>query len=172
MNRSYSKIRHIQESNIRLEKRLLMESEDSGNEKLGQELRIPIDGELMDEVMSCSIDEIGSDENELNEESKSLLSKVREKIRELINSRNREGLKEFLKQYRQKTKDKKVEANEQVAAAAVATTIFGITAPLWAWIAIGGIIVILIIRGIISLTSWIPRKSGKGCNKKVRYRVR
>lgn len=172
MNRSYSKLRHIQESNIRLEKRLLMEVETENYNKLGQELNILIDGEVLDEVESCSLDEIGGEiEFNLKPESKTLLGKVRERVKQLINARDREGLKRFLNEYRQKTKDNKMETNEQVGAAAVAVTIFGITAPLWAWVAIGGIILILLIRGIINLTSWIPKKRGKGCNKRVTYRV-
>ena len=61
---------------------------------------------------------------------------------------------------------------ETIAAAAVGTTIAGITAPLWVWIAIGAIVLILLIVAIVKLTSWIPKKKGKGCRRTVTYRVR
>lgn len=178
MNRSYSKIRHIQEVNKLIEKRLLIEVEgdpiftDDSYEKLGQELGTTIDTELEDEVESCSIDEIGSGIN-LKPQAKELLDKVRLKVKELINSKDREGLKSFWSELSQKIKSapNKGETTEQVGVTA-AITILGVSAPMWAWIAIGTIALTLIIKGIVSLTSWIPKKKGKGCRRTITYRVR
>ena len=182
MNKSYSKIRHIQEVNMRLEKRLLMEVEgdpiftEDSYDKLGQELGVEIDDNLQNEAESCSLDEVGAGVSlNLKPQAKELLTKVREKIKQLFNSGDREGLKSFLSEYKQKTEGQSGETNEQVetiAAAAVGTTIAGITAPLWVWIAIGAIVLILLIVAIVKLTSWIPKKKGKGCRRTVTYRVR
>ena len=182
MNKSYSKIRHIQEANKRLENRLLMEVEgdpiftEDSYDKLGQELGVEIDGDLQNEAESCSLDEVGLGASlNLKPQAKELLTKVREKIKQLFNSGDREGLKSFLSEYKQKTEGQSGETNEQaetIAAVAAGTTIAGITAPLWAWIAIGAIVLILLIVAIVKLTSWIPKKKGKGCRRTVTYRVR
>ena len=178
MNRSYSKIRHIQEVNKLIEKRLIMEVEgepiftDDSYEKLGQELGTTIDADLESELDFCSIDEVGTGLN-LKPEAQELLEKVRTKVKELINTKDREGLKSFWSELGQKIKGNSVkgETTEQAGVAA-AVTILGISAPMWAWIAIGAIALTLIIKGIVSLTSWIPKKKGKGCRRTITYRVR
>ena len=181
MNKSYSKIRHIQEANKRLENRLLMEVEgdpiiiDDPMGKLGEELGTTIDSELSNEVESCTIDEIGSGIN-LKPEAKQLLDKVRSKVKDLINTGNRDGLKSFWSELFQKVKQQpettsQGETTEQAGLVA-AVTIAGLSAPMWAWLAIGAIALALIIKGIVSLTSWIPKKKGKGCRKTITYRVR
>jgi hypothetical protein len=179
MNKSYSKIRHIQEVNKLIEKRMIMEVEgdpiftEDSYEKLGQELGTTIEPDLENELDYCSIDEIGSGFN-LKPEAKELLDKVKLKIKELINTKNREGLKSFWSELSQKIKGQptKTETTEQAEVVAAAVTILGISAPMWVWIAIGAIALTLIIKGIVSLTSWIPKKKGKGCKRTITYRVR
>jgi hypothetical protein len=70
-------------------------------------------------------------------------------------------------------KDGTVSVNEAGGAGlVVATTVLGVTAPLWVWIAIGGLVLFLLIKGIIALISWIPKSSGRGCRKVKTFRVR
>jgi hypothetical protein len=141
-------------------------------EDLSQELGSNIDPNIANEVMSCSFDEIGTG-LKLKPEAKELLDNVKMKIKELVSNKDRDGLKNAFKQLKSRvTKTEQTEVNEQAAALAGSFALLGVTAPLWAWIAVGGIVLILLIKGIVNLTSWIPRKKGKGCSRVITYRVR
>ena len=185
MNRSQSKIRHIQNSNLILEQRFLSEEESSQNAqmgvlKLGTELGGPIDPEMATEALNCGIDEIEPDNN-LKPEALEIFKQIKEKIKEKILSKDRDSLKNAFKDLKEKLKSNKGDETEEMssemseqtgAGLVVATTILGVTAPLWVWIAIGGLVLFLLIKGIIALTSWIPKTSGRGCKKTKTFRVR
>ena len=184
MNRSQSKIRHIQNSNLILEQRFLSEEESSQNAtmsvmKLSQELDGPIDPEMATEALNCGMDEIEPDNNQ-KPEVLDTFNQIKEKIKELILSKDRDSLKNAFKDLKNKLKSNKgdgteemsSEMSEQTGALLVATTILGVTAPLWVWIAIGGLVLYLLLKGIIALTSWIPKTSGRGCRKTKTFRVR
>jgi hypothetical protein len=96
-------------------------------------------------------------------------------LAELGENPDREGLKETFRLLKSKLKNTKPQQgtpiNEQVGLTA-AFSLLGISAPLWIWVAIGGLVLFLLIKGIVSLSSWIPKKKGRGCSRTVRYRVR
>ena len=185
MGKSYSKIRHIQNSNLILEQRYLSEEESSQNAamsvmKLSQELDGPIDPEMATEALSCSMDEIEPDNNE-KPEVLVAFKQIKEKIKEKILSKDRDSLKNAFKDLKEKLKSNKGNETEEMssemseqtgAGLVVATTVLGVTAPLWVWIAIGGLVLFLLLKGIIALTSWIPKTSGRGCRKTKTFRVR
>jgi len=153
MNRSQSKIRHIQNSNLILEQRFLSEEESSQNAamsvmKLSQELDGPIDPEMATEALNCGIDEIEPDSNE-KPEVLDVFKQIKEKIKEMILSKDRDSLKNAFKDLKEKLKSHKGNETEEMgsemseqtgAGLVVATTILGVTAPLWVWIAIGGLV--------------------------------
>lgn len=183
MNRSQSKIRHIQNSNLLLEQRFL--SEESSQmfsmaiSKLSTEMGEPIDPEMAKEASSCSFDEIELDGDQ-KPESVNAFQEIKQKIKDKLLSKSKEDLKTAFKEIRQilksnKGKDQTTETSylqEQTGALLVATTILGVTAPLWVWIAIGIIVLILLLKAIIALSSWIPRSSGRGCRRVKTFRVR
>lgn len=185
MNRSQSKIRHMQQANVLLEQRFLSEEESSQNAamsvmKLSQELDGPIDPEMATEALNCGIDEIEPDSNE-KPEVLDVFKQIKEKIKEMILSKDRDSLKNAFKELKEKLKSNKGNETEEMgsemseqtgAGLVVATTILGVTAPLWVWIAIGGLVLFLLLKGIIALTSWIPKTSGRGCRKTKTFRVR
>jgi hypothetical protein len=142
--------------------------------ELSQEIGSNIDPKTANEVMSCSFDEIGSGLN-LKPEAKELLDKVKGKIKQMVSSKDRDGLKNAFSQLKSKiskTPPAQTEVNEQAGVLAGTFALMGITAPLWAWVAVGAIVLILLIKAIVNLTSWIPRKKGRGCSRTVTYRVR
>jgi len=184
MNRSYSKIRHMQESNRILENRLINNKllseagevdkpmvDTFGVENLYNEFMAEPGANEID-VASCSIDDINLDG--ANEEENTLLQKIKAKVKELFNNKDKEGLKSFFNQIKDKLRSNKGgETTEQVETAAIAaTTIMGITAPLAVWIAVGVVALALVIVVLVRLSSWIPRVSGKGCSKTKTFRVR
>lgn len=185
MGKSYSKIRHIQNSNLILEQRYLSEEESSQNAqmgvlKLGTELGEPIDPEMATEALNCSMDEIEPD-NKQKPEALVAFKQIKEKIKEKILSKDRDSLKNAFKDLKEKLKSNKGDETEEMssemseqtgAGLVVATTVLGVTAPLWVWIAIGGLVLFLLLKGIIALTSWIPKTSGHGCRKTKTFRVR
>lgn len=117
--------------------------------------------------MACSPDEIEPESN-IRPEAANVFQQVKEKIKQMILNRDREGLKSKLKN----TKPQQgTPLNEQVGLTA-AFGLLGISAPLWIWVAIGGLVLFLLIKGIVSLSSWIPKKKGRGCSRTVRYRFR
>ena len=143
---------------------------------LSQELGSNIDPKIANEVMSCSFNEIGSGLN-LKPEAKELLDKVKVKIKEMVSNKDRDGLKNAFKQLKSKiskTPPTQTEGdiNEQVGALAGTFALMGISAPVWVWILVGAIVLILLIKGIAYLTSWIPKSKGKGCSRTVTYRTR
>lgn len=141
--------------------------------ELSNEVGTEVDAEVANEVMSCSFDEIGSN-LKLKPEAKELLDKVREKVKDLVSKKDKGGLKLALgklKSQLSKTESQQGDVNEQVALMGT-FALMGITAPLWAWALVGGIVLILLIKGIVALTSWIPRKKGRGCSRTITYRVR
>ena len=160
--------------------KLLVEEETQETEnateqiqQISSELGSDIDPKVANEVMSCSFDEIGSGLN-LKPEAKELLEKVKMKIRDMISKEDRSGLKTAFRQLKgrlQKAEPSETETNEQAGLTA-AFVLLGISAPLWVWVAIGGIVLILLITAIVSLSSWIPKKKGRGCSRTITYRVR
>lgn len=183
MNRSQSKIRHIQNSNLLLEQRFLNEESSqmfsTAISKLSTEMGEPIDPEMAKEASSCSFDEIELDGDQ-KPESVNAFQEIKQKIKDKLLSKSKEDLKTAFKEIRQilksnKGKDQTTETSylqEQTGALLVATTILGVTAPLWVWIAIGIIVLILLLKAIIALSSWIPRSSGRGCRRVKTFRVR
>jgi len=141
---------------------------------LSSEIGSPIDQQTSIEVMACSPDEIEPESN-IRPEAANVFQQVKEKIKQMISNRDREGLKETFKLLKSKLKNTKPQQgtpiNEQVGLTA-AFSLLGISAPLWIWVAIGGLVLFLLIKGIVSLSSWIPKKKGRGCSRTVRYRVR
>lgn len=183
MSKSYSKIRHIQNSNLLLEQRFLNEESSqmfsTAISKLSTEMGEPIDPEMAKEASSCSFDEIELDGDQ-KPESVSAFQEIKQKIKDKLLSKSKEELKTAFKEIRQilksnKGKDQTTETSdlkEQTGALLVATTILGVTAPLWVWVAIGIIVLILLLKAIIALSSWIPRSSGRGCRRVKTFRVR
>ena len=141
---------------------------------LSSELGAPIDQQISVDAMSCSMDEIEPESNTRPEAVK-VFQQAKEKIKQMVSNRDREGLKNAFKLLKSKLKSSKPKqetpVNEQVELA-VAFSLLGISAPLWIWVAIGGLVLFLLIKGIVSLSSWIPKKKGRGCRRTVRYRVR
>lgn len=183
MSKSYSKIRHIQNSNLLLEQRFLSEESSqmfsTAISKLSTEMGEPIDPEMAKEASSCSFDEIELDGDQ-KPESVNAFQEIKQKIKDKLLSKSKEDLKTAFKEIRQilksnKGKDQTTETSdlqEQTGALLVATTILGVTAPLWVWVAIGIIVLILLLKAIIALSSWIPRSSGRGCRRVKTFRVR
>lgn len=183
MSKSYSKIRHIQNSNLLLEQRYLTEESSqmfqSAISKLSNELGEPIDSQMANDAMSCSEEDFQMDQNQ-KPEVLTTLKELKQKIKEKLLTSSREELKTAFKEIRKilksnKDSDQTTETSniqEQTGALLVATTILGITAPLWVWIAVGVVATYLLLKAIISLSSWIPRSSGHGCSRTKRYRVR
>ena len=140
---------------------------------LSSELGTGIDSQTANDVMACSSEEIqppaGTDPK-----ATTIFQQVKQKISEMVAKKDREGLKNAFKQLKQKlreaNKNPKNQQNEQVELVA-AFTILGISAPLWIWVAIGAVVLFLLIKGIVNLSSWIPRKKGRGCSRTIRYRV-
>lgn len=143
-------------------------------QEISSEVGSEVDPNVVDEVMSCSFDELGSG-LQLKPEAKKLLDSVKTKIKEMISAKDRAGLKRSFRHLKNRLKNigskQEEEVNEQAALAGT-FVLLGISAPLWAWVAIGGIVLILLIKAIISLSSWIPKKRGRGCSRTITYRVR
>lgn len=170
MNKSYSKIRHIQESNKRLEKRLLKEDESSEMAQAEQALKMenlelasagipPISMETIEkfdtggdttaEENEISIVEPGVDENKVNT--------AKEQIRSKLCSASKDELKAAKQQILSVLRNKK---NVQEQAGLL--TILGITLSPTIWLAIAGFILILI---IVRLVRWLSNRDngGHGC---------
>jgi len=183
MSKKYLKIKHIHNSNLLLEQRYLYEESSQAFStailKLSSDMGEPIDPEMAKEASSCSFDEIELDSNQ-KPESVTAFQEIKQKIKELVLSKNKEDLKSAFKEIKQILKSNKKEdqsdetsnLQEQTGALLVATTILGVTAPLWVWIAIGVVVLYLLLKAIISLSSWIPRSSGSGCRRTKTFRVR
>lgn len=172
MNRSYSKIRHIQESNRILEKRLLKEDESSEMAQAEQALKIenlelasagipPISmetlekfdtgGDTTEEENEISIIEPGIDENKI----KTAKEQIRAKL--CSSPTSDEDLKQAKKQILSLIRNKK-----NVQEQAELLTILGITLSPTIWLAIAGFILILIIGRLIR---WLRNRDtgGYGC---------
>ena len=184
MSKSYSKIKHIQNSNIILEQRYLKEESSqmfqSAIIKLSDELGNPIDPKMAKDAVSCSYEDFQIDQNQ-KPEVLTTFQEIKQKIKDKILSSNREELKTAYKEIIQilkSNKDKEQELQnsnltEQTGAGLlVATTVLGVTAPLWVWVAVGAVVLYILLKAIISLSSWIPRSSGHGCGRTKIYRVR
>jgi hypothetical protein len=146
----------------------------NGMKLLSIELGEPIDEEMVMDASACSIDDIQIDSN-TKPEVLELFTNVKEKIKELISNGDKDSLKSALKELKSKLKENKMEGgetNEQVGVLTGAFTLLGISAPLWAWVAVGALVLILLIWAIVKLISWLPKTSGSGCTKRKTYRVR
>jgi hypothetical protein len=80
-----------------------------------------------------------ADENELNTAKKQIKDIIKQKKSQVRN---------FLKKTFGKKEGQQDTMNEQVELAA-ATTILGVTAPLWVWVAIGALVLFLILRALL-----------------------
>lgn len=80
-----------------------------------------------------------ADEGELNTAKKQIKDIIKQKKSQVRN---------FLKSTFGKKETTSEKVNEQVELAA-ATTILGVTAPLWVWVAIGALVLILILRALL-----------------------
>lgn len=146
----------------------------NGMKLLSIELGEPIDDEIVNNAVSCTVDDVQPDAG-TKPEAIDLFNQVKEKIKEMISSKDKDGLKNAFKSLKEKLKEGKMkggETNEQLGALAGTFALFGISAPLWAWVAIGALILILLIIAIVKLSSWIPKTTGSGCTKIKRIRVR
>jgi len=180
MNRSFSKIRHIQEANILLENRMLVEEKEESQMAvqkvmdLSTELGEPIDPEFAKSVCDCSIDD-AEPEPGSKPEVVELINKIKEKVKELVLTGKRKelvsGFRDLTRKIKKSKKLKNGPINEQGGLTA-AFVLFGVTAPLYVWVIAGAIILYIIIKGIVALSSWIPKSSGHGCSRVVTYRVR
>jgi hypothetical protein len=171
-----SKIIRLTESDLtRIVRRVINESGGGQpiNSNLLQKLNtlaseLDIDVDTIQDTAVCTIDEILPNQT-LDSEGQTLLTKVKEKVMSLVNSKSISELKNAFK-----TLKKKLDSNgvNEVIGAMVPFTLLGITAPVSLWIAIGAILLIILIWAIIRLSSWIPKSSGHGCSKVIRKRVR
>lgn len=146
----------------------------NGMKLLSLELGEPIDETTVNDAVSCSVDDINV-ESDSKPEVVELFNKVKEKIKEMINNKDKDGLKNGLKELKAKLKEGNIkggETNEQVGALAGTFALFGISAPLWAWVAVGALLIVILIIGIVKLASWIPKTKGSGCTKVKTYRVK
>lgn len=174
------KIVRLTESELtRVVKYIIREAEESSQMAvqkvmdLSSELGEPIDPEFAQSACDCTIDNAEPGPN-AKPEVIELIGKIKEKVKEMIMNKDRgsliRGFKSLTKEIKKAKKLKNGPINEQGLAAAF--VVFGISAPLWVWVAVGGLALYIIIKGIIALSSWIPRSSGHGCSRVVRYRVR
>jgi len=178
MKKSFSKIRHIKETNILLENRFLNEEQDSVSQimNLSKEIGSDISREEAEMADTCTIDEIQPDAGTKPEAIK-VFNQIKSVIKTMVQNNDKGGLKNAFKELKGKLRD--VESNKEgvkeqkgTTALAATFTLLGVSAPLWVWVAIGAIVLVVLITGIVRLTSWIPRKKGKGCSRKITYRVR
>jgi hypothetical protein len=180
MNRSFSKIRHIQEANVLLENRMLVEEKEESQMAvqkvmdLSTELGEPIDPEFAKSVCDCSIDDAKPEPNSKPEVIE-LIDEIKAKVKELVLTGKRKelvaGFRDLSRKIKRSQKLKNEPINEQGGLTA-AFVMFGVSAPLFVWVIAGGIILYIIIKGIVALSSWIPKSSGHGCGRVVTYRVR
>jgi hypothetical protein len=146
----------------------------NGMKLLSIELGEPIDEEMVNNAASCSMEEVQPDAG-TKPEAIELFNQAKAKIKEMISSKDKDGLKNAFKSLKEKLKESNIkggETNEQLGVMAGTFALFGISAPLWAWVAIGALVLILLIWAIVKLSSWIPRTTGSGCTKVKRIRVR
>lgn len=110
MNRSYSKIRHIQEANIRLEKRLLKEDEaqivDTVNDELATVGEEPVSIEDVEYAINdCPLETPPN----ADEEQKTILGKVKAEIDKLTSVRDvKELIKKIKSIFKRKTQSEQV----------------------------------------------------------------
>jgi len=135
--------------------------------QLTSELGSTIDKSTIEDSASCGIETIEPPPNASNEAIQ-IFNQVKNKVLSLIQNKNINELKNAFKLLKNKLRG----VNEQVALLAGAFTLLGISAPIAVWVVIGGVILYLLVRAIIELTSWIPKKRGRGCSKTIRKRIR
>jgi hypothetical protein len=148
--------------------------------ELSSELGEPIGPEEAKTVCGCSFEDIKPEPN-IDSKAMKIFNEVKNKIKEMILKKDRNGLKKEFKKLvneirmaknaKKDSTSQEKQVNEQVSMTA-AVVIFGITAELWIWLIIGGFLLILIIKAIVALSSWIPRTSGHGCGRVKIIRVR
>lgn len=170
MNRSFNKIRHIQESNKLLEKRMLTEDESAELEQAQQQLKNenleiiaagipPINMETLEKFDSG--EDVSAEENEINIPSPDVDEKEKESLKEQLRSKICTATKGELKDAKTKLlaqmKNKK-NVQEQV----IPITILGITAAPAVFLAIAGFILMLI---LVRLIRWLSNRDrgGYGC---------
>ena len=112
MNRSFSKIRHIQEANILLENRMLVEEKEESQMAvqkvmdLSTELGQPIDPEYAKSICDCSIDDAEPEPNS-KPEVVELINKIKEKVKELVLTGKRKELVSGFRDLTRKIKNSK-----------------------------------------------------------------
>jgi len=155
MNRSFSKIRHIQESNLKLEKRFILESTQAEQEALAlnsENIELSLAG--LPEIDMETInkfnngEDVSSVENEISvvEPSTDLsqIEPIKKQLKQAFCRADRSTLKNVKKQLISLLKRKK-KVQEQLET----ITVLGITAPLGIFVAIAGFLLIMIIAFLI-----------------------
>jgi hypothetical protein len=159
----------------RSSKHYLMEEQDSITQimNLSNELGSPITQEEAEAAESCDIDEI-TPEPGTKPKAVEVFNQIKEKIKSVKNKGElRKARRELQVAIDTAKKTNTGETNEQAEVALAATAVvMGVTAPLWVWVAIGALVVILLVTVLVKLSSWIPRNSGKGCRRRKKIRVR
>lgn len=182
MNRSQSKIRHIQEANSALERRTLLKEDEqsvSALNAINQELSsigfpsLSMDDFNSEELPSKWVEmdtKLNQGENQDNEQKTTTLSKIKEAMcaaspeelkaakKQLIgiigNKLNR--IKNAIKGiFKGKKQEPAVNESAELMAT---TTLLGVSAPLWVFIAIGAVVLFLICKFIL-----FPKRDGYGC---------
>lgn len=172
MNKSFSKIKHIQESNLRLEKRFLSETSSQQQMQLLNRENMDLESAGLPPISMDTIEKFDNGED-VSQEEKELsvvepnadttqIGPIKEKIKNAICSAPVEKLKEAKKQILSLFK-RKNKVEEQVET----LTILGVTAAPWVFLLIGGFILILLITTIIK-----PRRDGWGCTGRSRIMTR
>lgn len=164
MNRSFSKKRHIQESNLRLEKRFLLESTEaeqeaaaleSENIELSQAGLPEIDMETINKFDNG--EDVSSVENQISvvEPNADLgqIEPIKKQLRQAFCSADKSTLKNVKRQLISLLKGKK-KVQEQLET----MTILGVTAAPWVFLALAGFLLIMIIVLLVR-----PKRDGWGC---------
>lgn len=181
MNRSYSKIRHIKESNMRLERRLITEGEESVNKaelaQINTELSsaglpqlniiqvialIDRDKDMIDSLTNRIQQQIEVPPTEFKpEEIEREKTKFQDYVCQVLQTDGKKGvfgiIKELLRLKKEKRKNKSG-MNEQTEA-----LIFGMFNPLLFWVIFG---TILLFALVIYFGYIRPNRYGPGCDRR------
>jgi hypothetical protein len=182
MNRSYSKIRHIRESNIRLEKRLITEGEESVNQAEMSQVNTELSSAGLPQIsMTQVLGLIERDENIIKgltqsvqkeveapttqvnpEEVNTAKQKGMDYVCSVLESKGKAGLWTIIKELLRLKKEKKSEKKMNEQAAAGAALIFGLN-PLTFWVVFGSILVFAL---ALYFGHFAKQRYGGGCDRR------
>jgi uncharacterized membrane protein len=157
MNRSYSKIRHIQEANIRLEKRLLKEDESQVLDVINNELSTigeePVSTEDIEFALNdCPLETPPT----ADEKQKTMLQKIKEQIDGLTSAKDvKELIKKVKSIFKRKTQSEQVGEIVTIGAMAIPVVFIQVFA---------GIIILMLVVKLIKLIGGNTRTS-KECRQ-------